>query len=93
MTAAAIEAKRKGLILRILPHGTVIVWDTECNRSYPYYKAGPQEFVLMEDVLFSTDELDTIVVELIRGGPPRKRASQRAKTVSDSRPSRDARLA
>lgn len=55
-----------GLIFRVLAHGTVMVWDTERSRSYPYYGAGTQEFTVGESVLFSTDAKDTIVVELVR---------------------------
>lgn len=55
---------RRGAVLRILPHGTITVWDEEGRRSYPFY--GEERFALNEPVLFETDETDTIVRVLVR---------------------------
>lgn len=67
---ANLEAQtgRRGIILRVLPHGTVIVWDTDRRRSYPYYKAGKDIFRLEEQVTFVTDPSDTVVLRVDRTG-------------------------
>lgn len=81
MTMVAV-AMRRGLIMRTLAHGTIIVWDLEQRRAYPYYKAGPTDaFRINEEVLFSTDETDTLVTSVDRKAPPsrRKGLGRRAK--------------
>jgi hypothetical protein len=77
MSVVETTEGRAGLILRVLAHGTIMVWDCERCRSYPYYKAGKEEFRLDETVLFATDATDTLVVRLDRATPPRKRPHRR----------------
>jgi hypothetical protein len=77
MTVTATASMRQGIILRTLPHGTVIVWDQELKRSYPYYKAGTSTFSNMEHVRFSTDDTDTVVLAVERADPPKKRIGRR----------------
>jgi hypothetical protein len=72
MALTEAAAKRAGLILRVLPHGTVIVWDCDGARAYPYYRAGTEKFSLNESVTFCTDDTDTLVVAVDRASPPRK---------------------
>lgn len=59
---------RTGLVMRVLPHGTVMIWEPSTKRAYPFYKAGLEVFHAMEEVRFLTDETDTIIVELARAG-------------------------
>jgi hypothetical protein len=73
MTEKTKEAGRTGQVLRVLAHGTVIIWDTQGSRSYPYYKAGQEEFGLDEEVVFVTDATDTVVMSVKRANPPGKR--------------------
>ena len=63
------KARRQGVILRVLPHGTVVVWDTDRERSYPFYKAGTTVFRLLEHVVFETDATDTVVICIDKVGP------------------------
>jgi hypothetical protein len=57
---------RVGQIMRVLPHGTVMIWDPNCKRSYPYYRAGLEMFREKEAVEFRTDPTDTIVTDVAR---------------------------
>jgi len=59
---------RFGIVARVLPHGSVIVYDPETHRSYPFYKAGLETFHAKEEVRFVTDETDTVIVSLRRVG-------------------------
>jgi hypothetical protein len=61
---------RAGLVLRVLPHGTVMIWDVTGERAYPFYKAGTVAYRLMEEIRFTTDETDTVVVTVSRPSPP-----------------------
>lgn len=56
--------------MRVLPHGTVMVWEPHTKRAYPFYKAGLEVFHAMEEVRFITDATDTVVIELERTGGP-----------------------
>ena len=88
MSDTTSAAKRPGEVLRVLPHGTVIIWDVVGSRSYPYYKAGKNEFRLREEVMFETDPTDTVVMSVGRSEPPSKRRSKgvaAAKTASASK--------
>lgn len=61
------EAKgREGEIMRVLPHGTVMIWDPAARRAYPFYKAGHEVFRAKEAVRFVTDPTDTFVVSVTR---------------------------
>lgn len=42
-----------GQVMRILPHGTTIVWDAERERAWPYYDTG---YAVDDFVAYSTDE-------------------------------------
>lgn len=68
----AASTGRIGLIMRVLPHGTVMVWEPSTQRAYPYYKAGTEVYHAMEEVRFVTDQTDTVVERLERAeGPSR----------------------
>jgi hypothetical protein len=71
-----LKGGRTGAVLRVLPHGTVMIWDLDKKRSYPFYKAGPdQNFRETEPVEFITDKTDTFVVAINRaGGSGRRKA-------------------
>ncbi len=87
MTEVSEVEVRPGVVLRTLPHGTVIVWDPALKRSYPYYKAGPNEsFGQLEDVVFKTDETDTVVLTVARSEPPTKRLPYRAEVRATDQP-------
>lgn len=59
---------RSGEVVRIAPHGTIIIWDSIAKRAYPFYKAGREPFRLGELVRFNTDATDTIVTSLRKLG-------------------------
>lgn len=76
---------RAGEVLRTLPHGTVIIWDPARERSYPYYKAGPEKFRAGEAVRFVTDKSDTVVVSLHRVGGRGRRSTKKTTEKSLTR--------
>ena len=55
---------RHGEVIRIYPHGTVMIWDMRRERSYPFY--GDTALHIGEGVLFATDADDKIVVRVER---------------------------
>lgn len=59
---------RFGIVMRVMPHGSVMVLDPETRRSYPFYKAGFETYHAMEEVRFVTDDTDTVIVALERVG-------------------------
>jgi len=52
--------------MRVLPHGTVMIWDPVAERAYPFYRAGHDKYHRREFVKFVTDETDTFVVAVAR---------------------------
>lgn len=82
---------RAGLVLRILPHGTVMIWDVVGERAYPFYKAGTVQYRLMEEISFTTDETDTFVVTVSRPSPPSASATEHTATGTRARAAEESR--
>jgi hypothetical protein len=61
---------RAGQVLRVLPHGTVMIWDPVQERAYPFYKAGLVVYRARERVRFTTDATDTFVISVTKSEPP-----------------------
>lgn len=57
---------RVGIIMRVQPHGTIMVWEPSSQRAYPYYKAGTETYYAMEEVRFVTDSTDTVIERMDR---------------------------
>ena len=57
-----MDLPRTGEVIRILPHGTTIVWDDKVQRAYPYYDTG---YRVGDAVFFGTDAEDRIVTAMI----------------------------
>ena len=68
-TARTETGGREGEVMRTLPHGTVIIWDTESKKAYPFYRAAGAKYRNHEHVRFSTDETDTVVLTVRRIEP------------------------
>jgi hypothetical protein len=68
MTDLASAEGRAGEVMRVLAHGTVIIWDPAAERAYPFYKAGHEKYHAREYVQFLTDTTDTYVVAVTRSG-------------------------
>lgn len=64
----SIATGRFGIVMRVTAHGSVMVFDPETRRSYPFYKAGFETYYAMEEVRFVTDGTDTVIVSMQRVG-------------------------
>jgi hypothetical protein len=81
---AARKSGRVGEISRTLPHGTVMIWDVAKARSYPFYSAGHDVFLVREAVEFATDATDTYVVKVSRVGGSGSRKPKRVAAVDQN---------
>lgn len=59
-----------GVMLRRLPHGTIIMWDQHRERAFPYY-GNDVQFEGGRVCKFETDETDTVVSRIIVRQLPR----------------------